>query len=69
MINASADLLEYLKLEDQAEVVRDAIYKVINVEKLHTIDMGGNAGTSDVVDYITDEVKLQTQLKAYQSVN
>lgn len=69
MINASADLLEYLKLDDQAEIVRESIYKAINVEKLHTQDMGGTASTSNVVDFIIDDVKTQTHIKAYQSIN
>ena len=68
MINASADLLEYLKLEDQAEIVRNAIYKAINVEKLHTLDMGGTSSTTEVMDFIIDEVSSQTRglIKAYQ---
>ncbi|KAJ6215973.1 hypothetical protein RDWZM_010473 [Blomia tropicalis] len=65
MINASADLLEYLKLDDHAEIVRNAIWKAINVEKLHTLDMGGSTGTAEIMDFIVDEVKSQTQLKAY----
>jgi len=68
MFNASADLLEYLKLDDQAEVVRDAIHKVVNVAKIHTPDLGGTANTSEVVDFIIDEVKAQTQLKAYEAL-
>lgn len=68
MINASADLLEYLKLEDQAEIVRESIFKAINVEKLHTQDMGGSASTSTVVDFIIDDVKNQTHIKNYQAI-
>lgn len=68
MFNASADLLEYLHLDDCCEIVREAIYKVINEAKLHTADMGGTASTTDVVDFVIDEVKSQTQLKAYQAV-
>ena len=65
MINASADLLEYIKLDDHAEIVRNAIWKAINVEKLHTLDMGGSTGTAEIMDFIVDEVESQTQLKAY----
>jgi isocitrate dehydrogenase (NAD+) len=57
MINASADLLEYLGLEKQSEMVRAAVDKVINSEKLHTPDMGGQASTSDVVHFITEDVR------------
>lgn len=66
MFNASADLLEYLQMTEQAEVIRASIYKALNLEKLHTPDLGGSYGTSDVVDFIIEEVKSQTQLKAYQ---
>lgn len=69
MINASADLLEYLKLEDQAEIVRESIFKAINVEKLHTQDMGGSTSTSTVVDFIIDDVKNQTHIKNYEAIN
>ncbi|KAH9425911.1 isocitrate dehydrogenase (NAD(+)) 3 non-catalytic subunit gamma [Dermatophagoides pteronyssinus] len=67
MLNASVDLLDYLQLESCADIVRDAIYKAINIEKLHTLDMGGNAKTSDVVNFIIDEVNSQTKIKAYQA--
>lgn len=67
MFNASADLLEYLQLDEYAEVVRYAIYKAINEEKLHTPDMGGSSTTTDIVDFIIDDVRSQTQLKAYQT--
>lgn len=67
MFSASVDLLEYLKLDSYAQIVRDAIYKAVNVEKLHTPDLGGKATTSDVADYIINEVKSQTQVKVFQS--
>lgn len=67
MLNASVDLLDYLQLKSYADIVRDAIYKAINIEKLHTLDMGGNATTSDVVNFIIDDVSSQTKIKAYQA--
>ncbi|OTF74774.1 isocitrate dehydrogenase[NAD] subunit gamma, mitochondrial-like [Euroglyphus maynei] len=67
MLNASVDLLDYLQLNSYADIVRDAIYKAINIEKLHTLDMGGNATTTDVVNFIIDEVNSQTKIKAYQA--
>lgn len=69
MINASVDLLDYLKLDSYAEVVRKAIYKTINEEGLHTQDMGGNAKTTDVVNFIINDVIEQTQIKSYQARN
>lgn len=57
MFNASADLLEYLGLHEQCQLVRSAIDKAINEVGLHTPDMGGTASTTDVVDFIRDDVK------------
>ena len=67
MFYASADLLQYLDLHDYAEIVRDATDKAINVERLHTPDLGGTCSTTDVVDFVIGEVKSATQLKAYQA--
>lgn len=67
MYNASADLLEYLQLKPYADIVRDAIYKAINIAKLHTQDMGGKASTSNVVDFMISEVSSQTKVKVYQA--
>lgn len=67
MFNASADLLDYLHLKSYADIVRDAIYKAINVERLHTLDMGGKASTSEVVKFMMDEVSSQTKIKVYQA--
>merc|ERR1711922_32313 len=36
MLNASADLLEHLKLDYHAQLIRDAVYQTINVDKIHT---------------------------------
>jgi isocitrate dehydrogenase (NAD+) len=62
MFNASADLLEYLELHNYAKVVRDSIYNTINVAKIHTPDLGGHNTTTDVVNYMIDEVKARTQI-------
>lgn len=60
MINASADMLEHLGLEREARIIRSSIDKVLNVERLHTPDLGGNATTTDVVNYILEDVKRAT---------
>lgn len=66
MFNASADLLEYLRLREYAQYIRDAIHKAINVEKMHTADLGGDKTTSEVVEFIIKEVTAQTNVKPYQ---
>ncbi|CAL8106588.1 unnamed protein product [Orchesella dallaii] len=47
-LSASADMLYYLKLQEHANRLRKAIHHVINVDKIHTRDIGGNALSSDV---------------------
>jgi len=62
MFNASADLLEYLGLDNYSKIMRDSIYNTINVAKVHTPDMGGNNTTTDVVNYMIQEVVSRTQI-------
>jgi isocitrate dehydrogenase (NAD+) len=62
MLNASADMLEYLELYSYAQIIRDSIDNALNVEKLHTPDLGGTAGTNEVIDYIVGQVKQRTQI-------
>lgn len=62
MFNASADLLEYLGLHQYCSIIRSAIDRVLNMEKLHTPDLGGSASTTDVVDFILHDVKAKTQV-------
>ena len=36
MLTAGADLLQYLKLHHHAQLIYDAIYKTINIDRIHT---------------------------------
>lgn len=62
MFNASADLLEYLGLEQYASILRGSIDRALNVKKIHTPDLGGSATTTDVVNFILHDVKKKTQI-------
>lgn len=62
MLNAAADLLTYLELNQYATILRNSIDRVVNVAKIHTPDLGGSNSTTDVVDYIIHDVKAQTQV-------
>lgn len=62
MFNASGDLLEYLGLDKYAAIVRKAISKTINVDKLHTPDLGGQNSTAEVARNIIKEVQASTAL-------
>lgn len=62
MLNASVDLLHYLGLDKHAQIIGDAIYETVNIDKIHTPDLGGTAGTSDVVDNVLKLVQEKTKL-------
>lgn len=57
MMNAGVDLLYHLGLRDHAEVIATAIDKTLNVDKIHTPDLGGQATTTEVVQNIIKEVQ------------
>lgn len=61
MLHASSDLLEHLDLTIQAKILRDAISKTINVDKIHTPDLGGEATSLDVVQNVIKEIQANTQ--------
>lgn len=62
VINASADLLQYLKLNDYAEIIRTATDKALNMARIHTPDLKGQYTTTDVVNYIIDDIRHQMHL-------
>ncbi|KAM7281875.1 isocitrate dehydrogenase [NAD] subunit gamma, mitochondrial [Ixodes scapularis] len=62
MMNAGVDLLDHLGLKKDATVIRNAIDKTLNVDKIHTPDLGGQASTRDVVNNIIKEVQETTRL-------
>ncbi|TRY64007.1 hypothetical protein TCAL_00781 [Tigriopus californicus] len=57
MLNASVDLLEHLHLDEHAQLIRSAINKTINEDKVQTVDLGGQATSMDVVQNIIAHIK------------
>jgi isocitrate dehydrogenase (NAD+) len=57
MLNAGADLLAHLELNYHADLVRNAVYQTINVDKVHTRDLGGAASSRDVVQNVINHIK------------
>jgi len=57
MLNASADLLQHLGLQHQADLIKTAVYQTINVDKIHTADLGGEATSADVVQNVINYIK------------
>lgn len=62
MLNASVDLLDHLGLKNDATIIRNAIDKTLNVDKVHTPDLGGQATTRDVVNNIIKEVQESVKI-------
>ena len=58
MLNAGADLLSHLQLDYHSQLVRDAVYKTVNEDQLHTEDLGGQATSMDVVQNVINHIKL-----------
>ena len=63
MINASADLLEHLKLDSYAKTIRDAVWKTLNQDEMKTMDLGGQASSTDVVANVIKYIKEDTASK------
>lgn len=56
MLNASCDLLDHLGLTQHEALIRSAIDRAIS-ERIVTPDAGGNQTTSNVVQFIIDDIK------------
>lgn len=62
MLNASVDLLEHLNLKSHAELVRSAINKTLNEDKIFTEDLGGQATSIEVVQNVINYIKSETKI-------
>lgn len=61
VINASADLLQHLKLDDHASMIRNAIDNALNEARIHTPDLKGQYSTTDVVNFIIDDIRQNSR--------
>ena len=61
MLNAGADLLDHLGYTQQSKLVKDAVYNSINVDKIHTADLGGEATSQNVVLNVINHIKAASQ--------
>jgi isocitrate dehydrogenase (NAD+) len=52
MLNAAADMLYHLQLNTHGELIKQAVSDTLNVDKVHTADLGGGASARDVVDNV-----------------
>ncbi|CAD5223205.1 unnamed protein product [Bursaphelenchus okinawaensis] len=49
-IRAACDMLTYLSLPQYANLISDALFKALTIDKIHTADIGGNASSSELVE-------------------
>ncbi|XP_077074451.1 isocitrate dehydrogenase [NAD] subunit gamma, mitochondrial isoform X1 [Siphateles boraxobius] len=57
MLLASCLMLDHLKLYDYATMIRGAILTTMNKTRLHTVDIGGQGTTSEVVQSIMRNIE------------
>jgi len=58
MLNAGADLLDHLGLKYHSDLIKSAVDITVNVDRIHTGDLGGSATSMDVVQNIINHVKM-----------
>ncbi|XP_054271488.1 isocitrate dehydrogenase [NAD] subunit gamma, mitochondrial-like [Macrosteles quadrilineatus] len=61
MLNAAVDMLEHLEHQTHANILSEAINQTVNVDKIHTPDLGGDATSSQVVENIIKHVLETTK--------
>lgn len=55
-IRASSDLLAYLGLTEYADLISDALFKALAVDRVHTRDIGGQARSSELVQAVLHHI-------------
>ncbi|XP_011620203.1 isocitrate dehydrogenase [NAD] subunit gamma, mitochondrial [Takifugu rubripes] len=64
MLLASCMMLDHLKLNDYASLIRNAVLTTMNENRLHTPDIGGQGTTSEVVQSVMKIIQSKGQLTA-----
>ncbi|KAI6213108.1 Isocitrate dehydrogenase [NAD] subunit, mitochondrial [Aphelenchoides besseyi] len=62
-IRASADLLCYLSLTSYANLITDALFRALTVDRVHTRDIGGDARSSDVIESVLKHIEHEMRVK------
>ncbi|KAJ8017074.1 hypothetical protein DPEC_G00014000 [Dallia pectoralis] len=62
MLLASCMMLDHLKLFDYATMIRNAVLSTMNETRLHTVDIGGQGTTSEVVQAIMRNIQSKGPL-------
>ena len=48
------------RLEQHCSVIKNAVLNTISKKNIKTIDIGGNASTSEFMKHVLDEIQAQT---------
>ncbi|CAI5647450.1 isocitrate dehydrogenase [NAD] subunit gamma, mitochondrial [Oreochromis niloticus] len=64
MLLASCLMLDHLKLNDYASVIRNAVLTTMNETRLHTADLGGQGTTLEVVQSVMRVIQSKGQFTA-----
>lgn len=56
-IRAGVDMLCYLGLNDYANLISDALFKTLTIDRIHTPDVGGDSSCSEVVDSVLRHIE------------
>lgn len=62
---AGAKLLEYNRMYEHANMIRPALAKTINEDKVHTADIGGSATTAEFMMAFNDNLMAQVDIFRY----
>lgn len=58
-------MLCYLGLTNYADLLSDALYEVLTVQRVHTSDIGGTNTSSEVIDAMISNLKRMTLKKKW----
>lgn len=58
-IRASSDLLTFLGHTEYADLISDALFKALAIDRIHTQDIGGTATTSELVDAVLGHIEKE----------
>merc|ERR1719221_844176 len=61
MLNAGADMLDHLGLKYHSDLIKSAVWDTVNVDKIHTADLGGDASSQDVVQNVINHIKAASR--------
>uniref|UniRef100_A0AC34F8A7 Isopropylmalate dehydrogenase-like domain-containing protein n=1 Tax=Panagrolaimus sp. ES5 TaxID=591445 RepID=A0AC34F8A7_9BILA len=56
-IRASCDMLRYLNFNEYADLISDALFETLTIQRIHTQDIGGTAKASELVNSLLENIE------------